>query len=375
MTTTNGLQLPRPNTGARAVIDQLATRALTYTDAVDIYMMARRNISGTYPSKRHVGYTITRLLKRYGYKTGKSGSKAPWAFRPQTVSMPANPPRQDDVDETDRFSLPDDPPSDFPIDCLVKYNGPVEQDRGTIGRVIGWYEGAPSLRAVTWCNTEESERVDVKDLVLHKPSISKPATGSDDVGGAYTRTVTPGFEIGDQVLYAGDEYGTRGKRGKVVGIYRNRRQVQWEGNLGQSSEDLSDLKAFTPPPPAVETLKVGQFVECRKNGLTFPGKVILGPLSSGMYKVVAPNGTFEWLGRDQMTPKEEKDVYQATPEKPQYEGEPEESAQTKHLKQQLADSQRRDKLVHWARLGVRGLTLEQKTVLLEVLEDEIHSDD
>jgi hypothetical protein len=94
-------------------------------------------------------------------------------------------------------------------------------------------------------------------------------------------------------------------------------------------------------------------------------------MSNGLYKVVCPNGTFEWVGRDQMTPKEEREVYQATPEKPQYEGQPEESERTRSLRAQLAASQHRDQLTHWARLAVRAMSPEQKDVLLEVLKQEV----
>ena len=364
----NTPKLPRPNTGNRAVIDQLMQRPLTYTEAVNIYLMTRRNLSGRYPSRDHVGYTITRLLKKYGYKDGKPGSKAPWKFRPQQVEMPAIVPLPD-VDEdfgdtehvtdflNDRFDLSDS----FPVNSLVVYTGPLTQDHGTLGRVVGTVDGRPDLRQVMWVTTEEAETIPVSQLQLRKEMISRVEKAPTAPGPSI-----PGLDIGDHVIYTGSEYGTRGKRGKVVGIYRNRRQVQWEGNLGQSSEDPSDLK----PAPAEPPLPPGQWVSCKKDHLTFPAKVLLGPLSSGLYKVVCPNGTFEWLGRDQMTPTEEKDVYQATPEKPKYEGEARESSRTKRIREALEQSIEKDKLAHWAQLVLRDLSDAQKQALYDALDFE-----
>jgi hypothetical protein len=385
MTTTNGLQLPRPNTGAYAVIEQLAARDLTYTDAVQIYRMARRNLSGIYPNIRHVGYTITRLLKKYGYKTGPSGTKAPWKFRPQTVASSGQ--TLPDIDQDERFSLPEDlekapEPAltaeelkeHFPLDCLVRYAGPLEQDKGIMGRVVA-LPGNPFYRTVMWSTTSEREDVYCDDIELYRATISAKTRGTDDVGGAHTRQILPGFEIGDVVEYIGSDYGTRGKRGTIVGIYGHRRQVNWGPAQGQSSENLSELKAVQSETLFEAPLPVGQFVSCKKNGLTFPAKVMLGAMSNGLYKVVCPNGTTEWVSREQMTPTEEKDVYQATPEKPKYEGEPEPSARTISLRAQLAESEENDRAKHFARLALRGLTDKQTEALYAVLRDEVFGDD
>lgn len=385
----NTQKLPRPGTGARAVIDQLQVRPLAFSDATGIYSISRRNISGHYPNKSYVGLTVLRLLRKYGHKTGKSGTKAPWVFGKDApvsggIFSSPPPPRQDDVcdpsdDEcqdfvNDRFSLPEDDEEKFPIDSLVRYVGPAAQDHGTIGRVIGVYEGAPELRAVMWTTTEECERVDVKDLELYKAAISSKLRGSDDVGGSVcTRVCTPGFEIGCTVEYCGPDPEMRGVQGQVVGIYGSRRQVKWGQEKGPSTETLLDLKVATKPVVVLpNTLQVGQFVECKHPaGLVFPGKVFFGPTSSNSYKVVCPNGTYEWVHRDNMTPKEEKDVYNATPNKPVYEGLAPESEATRELRRQLEESLAHDKQLHWAKVSLAGMSLEQKRALREAIQTDV----
>jgi hypothetical protein len=365
--------LPRPGTSARAVIDQLMVRPLAFSDAAGIYSISRRNVSGHYPNKNYVGLTVLRILKKYGHKTGKSGSRAPWKFGTCPPGCPIVPTSQDFVN--DRFSLPGDEgltikemEERFPIDCLVKYTKE-GQDFGTLGRVVA-FPGNPWYRTVMWTTTSEREDVFYTDIELFKPAISSKTRGSDDVGGAYTRQITPGFEIGDEVEYVGQsDPSMKGVRGVVKGIFRNKRQVRWGLGRGPSTEDMSDLK----PAAKAETgpLKIGQFVECRKDGLVFPAKVMLGPLSEGDYKVVCPNGTFEWLREDQMTPKEEKDVYNATPNKPAYEGLAPESEQTKELRLKLEKSLAHDRQVHWARGVLAALDLEQKRALQEALKSDV----
>lgn len=380
-------KLPRPNTGARAVIDQLIQRDLTFTEAEDIYCIARRNISGTYPSRHYTGMTITRLLKKYAHKTGKSGTRAPWKFgKPPTILTPTSavlPDIDEDFDGelddgtteyvNDRFSLPEDEMvktldvGAYKVDGIVKYVGPLEQDRNQLGRIMA-VDDVNECCDIMWATTTETEHnVPMEDLEIFKESISKREEP------VRSRILIPGKEIGDKVVYAGSEYGTKGKVGKVVGIYRERRQVQWEGNMGQSSEDPCDLEPYVAPPPP--PLAIGSFVSCKKHGLVFPAKVILGPMSTGDYKVVAPNGVPEWVSRDQMTPVEEKDLYQATPQKPAYEGEAPDSEATRLLRQQLAASVRKDKNRHWARTAIKGLSDEQRDALFDVLKDEVFGSD
>lgn len=385
------MKLPREGTGARAVIDELQERPLTYTEAVNIYLMARRNISGVYPSRRHVGYTITRLLKRYGRKDGKSGTKAPWIFGPKPLACQAmdkflaTPVEQlSGYARVDALSPLPSPNvvhvTAPPKDSLVKYAVP-GQDEGCLGRVLA-NDDVMRRSQVMWVNTTEREWVPWNELKVYKDQISKLA--------ARVVVQPPKFKLDQKVVYCGAETGMQGVEGRVNRVFPNARySVIWTQGWGPSTEDEKDLKAADESP-----LKVGTNVSCKKGGLTFPAKVFVGPMSTGEYKVVCPNGTYEWVTRSQMTVvPDPADLYQATPQKPSY-GQPEELPLSERsqaikdnlftkrnamrlledeimdLEDDLRDSIALDREEDWARKAIGAFSSRQKQAMLNVLKGE-----
>jgi hypothetical protein len=296
------------------------------------------------------------------------------------------------------------PPPEIPVGALVRYVGPFEQDRGMVGRVVDppAYVTAGYLW-VLWLGTREfSSELQANLTVVKARSSGKP------LDAAVGTVELSQFQEGDKVRYVGNDQLMRGWRGEVVKrLPRRRAGIRWETGLpGSPVPDTSepdanlalDKSRQEPREEAPPALAAGAPVRCRKHGLTFPAKVFFGPDSLGNYKVVCPNGTYEWLARGDMDPlASDSELYQATPEKPTYGQTDVPSDQTGHLRElleaaqedlegvrreqkrleihvarleeEIRESEVRDRLDEWAKKVREGLTLPERVALRTALEE------
>lgn len=90
--------LPKSGTAARYVVDQWQQAGeILWADAEGIYMFRLRQ-KNPGKQRRFCTYNLVRLLKKYGFKEGKSGDRSPWVFgnrypTPGTFWPPVQPPK------------------------------------------------------------------------------------------------------------------------------------------------------------------------------------------------------------------------------------------------------------------------------------------
>lgn len=375
---------PRLGTKARAIFDLLVKRPKVDINDAIVEWHAQTKKHEAAPNG--VARSVRNVLERYGESLGFGEWRLKDEYRPQPTTEQHTcesfegmdgggppsaaakakltlvrlgaltpPPAQDEIGKTPE-QIREMHAGSCPLGSLVRYSGPLLRDRGIVGRVTG-LDGT-YRREVKWVTGGGTTNEDISDLTFWKMASTNPDP---------QEASSSPFKAGDNVEYVGPLAILSGKKGEVLATHDLAATVNWGDGMGTSTESYSNLR-FVPSPPAFVP---GDTVEVRKNGLTFPAKVMLGPMSNGTYKVICPNGVHDWAYADMMRRVKEGEVRNAiAPQKPEYEGTPAESERTRDIRRQLEESLEKDRLDHWAKKTIEGMKDGERLALLRQLIEQ-----